>query len=114
MIIDAHAHADEFQLFGWMDPPERVISLMDRAGIDISIGTTYADGTTVRIARDATGRIVARTVDPSGAPSAVTWPAALAPAAAHTPIYSAALTILKNRISILLSRPAPAGWQCRC
>ena len=43
MIIDAHAHADVFKLFGWMDPPERVINLMDRAGIDISIITTYAE-----------------------------------------------------------------------
>ena len=36
------------------------------------VGTTYADGTTVTIARDATGRIAARTVDPAGAPPAVT------------------------------------------
>lgn len=43
MIIDAHAHADEFELFGWIDPPERVIGLMDRAGIDISVITTYAE-----------------------------------------------------------------------
>ncbi len=43
MIIDAHAHADEFDVFGWYDPPEKVIALMDKAGIDISIVTTYAD-----------------------------------------------------------------------
>ncbi|PRB02298.1 hypothetical protein CQ044_15510 [Microbacterium sp. MYb64] len=37
------------------------------------VGTTYADGTTVNVARDATGRIVARTVDPAGpAPTALT------------------------------------------
>lgn len=30
------------------------------------VGTSYADGTTVAIARDATGRIVSRTVDPTG------------------------------------------------
>ncbi len=35
------------------------------------IGTTYADGTTVTIARDATGRVAARTIDPAGAPPAV-------------------------------------------
>ena len=35
-------------------------------------GTTYADGSTVTIARDATGRIVARTVDPAGSAPAVT------------------------------------------
>lgn len=35
-------------------------------------GTTYADGSTVTIARDATGRIVSRTVDPAGSAPAVT------------------------------------------
>ncbi len=35
-------------------------------------GTTYADGTTVNIVRDATGRVAARTIDPAGAPPAVT------------------------------------------
>ncbi len=37
------------------------------------VGTTYADGSTVAIARDATGRIVSRTMDPAGsAPAVVT------------------------------------------
>ncbi|WP_217183086.1 PA14 domain-containing protein [Streptomyces sp. AC495_CC817] len=36
------------------------------------VGTTYDDGTTVRIVRDATGRIVSRTVDPAGAAVAST------------------------------------------
>lgn len=37
------------------------------------IGTTYADGSTVVIVRDATGRIVSRTIDPTGsAPAVVT------------------------------------------
>ena len=36
------------------------------------IGTTYDDGTTVVIARDATGRIVSRTMDAAGAAPAVT------------------------------------------
>ncbi|WP_336629087.1 MULTISPECIES: RHS repeat-associated core domain-containing protein [unclassified Microbacterium] len=36
------------------------------------VGTTYADGTTVSIARDATGRIAARTVGPAGADPAKT------------------------------------------
>ncbi|MBS1674613.1 MAG: hypothetical protein JSS74_11695 [Actinobacteria bacterium] len=35
------------------------------------IGTTYADGTTVTITRDAAGRVAARTIDPAGAPPAV-------------------------------------------
>ncbi|MCV0336049.1 hypothetical protein [Microbacterium sp.] len=36
------------------------------------VGTTYDDGTTVRIVRDATGRIVSRSMDPAGADAAVT------------------------------------------
>lgn len=36
------------------------------------VGTTYDDGTTVAIVRDASGRIVARTMDPAGAAPAVT------------------------------------------
>ncbi|EYT60935.1 colicin D domain-containing protein [Microbacterium sp. UCD-TDU] len=37
------------------------------------IGTTYDDGTAVRIVRDATGRIATRTIDPTGdAPAATT------------------------------------------
>ncbi|KKX97986.1 hypothetical protein AAY78_09610 [Microbacterium sp. Ag1] len=36
------------------------------------IGTTYDDGTTVRIVRDATGRMASRTIDPTGAEPAVT------------------------------------------
>ena len=35
-------------------------------------GTTYADGTTVSVVRDAAGRVVARTVDPAGSDPAVT------------------------------------------
>uniref|UniRef100_UPI0035ABBB5A hypothetical protein n=1 Tax=Microbacterium hydrocarbonoxydans TaxID=273678 RepID=UPI0035ABBB5A len=36
------------------------------------VGTTYDDGTTVTIVRDATGRIVSRTTDPAGAAPAST------------------------------------------
>ncbi len=43
MIIDAHTHADEFEVFGWMDPPARLVELMAAAGIDKSLVTTYAD-----------------------------------------------------------------------
>lgn len=42
-IIDAHAHVDEVEAFGWHDPPEKLISLMDAANIDVSVITTYAD-----------------------------------------------------------------------
>ncbi len=43
MIIDIHGHADEYEVFGWIDPPERVIGLMDAAGIDITCVTTYGE-----------------------------------------------------------------------
>ncbi|WP_136025381.1 hypothetical protein, partial [Microbacterium sp. K21] len=36
------------------------------------VGTTYDDGTVVRIVRDASGRIVSRSMDPAGADPAVT------------------------------------------
>ena len=43
MIIDIHGHADLYEAFGWMDPPERVVALMDRAGIDVTCVTTYGE-----------------------------------------------------------------------
>lgn len=43
MIIDAHAHADENDIWGWYDPPEKLISLMDEAGIDMAVITSYSD-----------------------------------------------------------------------
>jgi len=43
MIIDAHAHLDEVESLGWMDTPEKLLRLMDRAGISKSVVTTYAD-----------------------------------------------------------------------
>ncbi|MCL4516127.1 MAG: amidohydrolase family protein [Firmicutes bacterium] len=43
MIIDAHAHIDEVQALGWIDPPEKLVSLMDKAGIDKAVVATYAN-----------------------------------------------------------------------
>lgn len=40
MIIDSHTHVD---WFGWYDPPETIIRLMDEAGVDKSIIMTYGD-----------------------------------------------------------------------
>ena len=40
MIIDSHTHVDKF---GWKDPPETIIRLMNEAGIDKSIIMTYGD-----------------------------------------------------------------------
>lgn len=42
-IIDSHAHVDEFEAFGWMDPPETIINLMDEAKIKQSVIMTYCD-----------------------------------------------------------------------
>jgi len=43
MVIDAHAHADENAIWGWYDPPEKLIALMDEAGIDLAVVTSYSD-----------------------------------------------------------------------
>ncbi|KJS85622.1 MAG: hypothetical protein JM58_08175 [Peptococcaceae bacterium BICA1-8] len=43
MIIDSHTHVDESDIFGWIDPPETIIELMDVAGIECSVIMTYAD-----------------------------------------------------------------------
>lgn len=40
MIIDSHTHVDKF---GWYDPPETIVRLMDEAGIDKSVIMTYVD-----------------------------------------------------------------------
>ena len=43
MIIDFHGHSDMYEAYGWFDPPERVVALMDRAGIDMTCITTYGE-----------------------------------------------------------------------
>jgi len=43
VIIDIHGHSDEYTLFNWMDPPELVVDLMDKAGIDVTCVTTYGE-----------------------------------------------------------------------
>jgi len=43
MVIDAHGHVDEYRLAGGIDPPELVVSLMDKAGVDITLVTTYGE-----------------------------------------------------------------------
>ncbi len=42
-IIDSHTHVDEYEAFGWFDPPETLIELLDEAGIGRAIIMTYAD-----------------------------------------------------------------------
>lgn len=43
MIIDFHTHVDEAEAFGWIDPPEKLIPLLDRAGIGRAAIMTYVD-----------------------------------------------------------------------
>lgn len=42
-IIDSHTHVDEYEAFGWYDPPEALIELLDEAGIQQAVVMTYAD-----------------------------------------------------------------------
>lgn len=43
MIIDSHAHIDEVEALGWIDPPEKLIALLDSAGISQAVVSTYAN-----------------------------------------------------------------------
>jgi uncharacterized protein len=43
MILDSHTHVDESNVFGWRDSPEKLIELMDEAGISRSVIMTYVD-----------------------------------------------------------------------
>lgn len=42
-IIDSHTHVDLVESWGWMDPPETILELMDEAGIQQSVIMTYRD-----------------------------------------------------------------------
>lgn len=43
MTIDFHTHVDEAEAFGWIDPPEKLIPLLDEAEIEIAACMTYVD-----------------------------------------------------------------------
>lgn len=43
MIIDSHTHVDEAPTYGWYDPPEMIIRLLDEAKIEQAIVMTYRD-----------------------------------------------------------------------
>ena len=45
MIIDSHTHVDLVESWGWMDPPEAILDLMDEAGVNQAIIMTYRDAT---------------------------------------------------------------------
>ncbi|HET6873081.1 MAG TPA: amidohydrolase family protein [Sporolactobacillaceae bacterium] len=42
-IIDSHTHVDNYEAFGWVDPPEKIIGLMDEANIKKAVIMTYCD-----------------------------------------------------------------------
>jgi uncharacterized protein len=42
-IIDFHTHVDEAPAFGWIDPPDKIVGLLDEAGIDSAVIMTYTD-----------------------------------------------------------------------
>jgi predicted TIM-barrel fold metal-dependent hydrolase len=43
VIIDFHTHVDEAPAFGWIDPPEKIVGLLDDAAIDQAVIMTYTD-----------------------------------------------------------------------
>lgn len=43
MVIDFHTHVDEAEAFGWIDPPEKIVGLLDEAGIAQAVIMTYTD-----------------------------------------------------------------------
>lgn len=43
MIIDSHTHVDLVEAWGWMDPPEVILALMDQANVDKAVIMTYRD-----------------------------------------------------------------------
>ncbi|MEK5442533.1 amidohydrolase family protein [Fredinandcohnia sp. FSL W7-1320] len=47
-IIDSHTHVDEFEAFGWYDPPETIINLLDEAKIKKAVIMTYCDTPVLR------------------------------------------------------------------
>lgn len=46
MIIDSHTHVDEVEAWGWFDPPEVLLPLLDQAGIARAIIMSYRDAST--------------------------------------------------------------------
>jgi predicted TIM-barrel fold metal-dependent hydrolase len=43
VIIDIHTHVDHAEVYGWFDPPEKLIPLLDEAGIAKAVIMTYLD-----------------------------------------------------------------------
>ena len=42
-VVDAHTHVDEVPQLGWVDPPEKIVAAIDRAGISQAVIMTYTE-----------------------------------------------------------------------
>lgn len=42
-VVDAHTHVDEVPALGWIDPPEKLVDLLDEAGIARAVVMTYTE-----------------------------------------------------------------------
>lgn len=42
-VIDAHTHVDEVPALGWIDPPEKLLELLDQVGIARAVVMTYTE-----------------------------------------------------------------------
>ena len=43
IIIDSHAHVDEVPALGWIDPPDKLVALLDQAGIAKAVVMSYTE-----------------------------------------------------------------------
>jgi predicted TIM-barrel fold metal-dependent hydrolase len=46
-IVDSHTHVDVSEAFGWYDPPEAILELMEQAGISRAVIMSYIDAPNV-------------------------------------------------------------------
>lgn len=42
-ILDGHTHVDELPALGWIDPPDKLIALLDEAGVRQAVVMTYTE-----------------------------------------------------------------------
>ncbi len=62
--IDFHTHVDEAPAFGWIDPPDKLIPLLDEGAVERAVVMTYRDATSEdRAPLDYVAEAVARYPD---------------------------------------------------
>ena len=117
MIIDFHTHVDHAEAYGWFDPPEKLLPLLDEAGIARAAIMTYVDlpganPKALELIAEAVSRYPDRLIgfvrlDPSrGGPGAGLG---LALVAAVARMHAAALELADNApgLRAILRFPAP-------